>query len=249
MEVDPKRSDKALYDIYWKHGYVKIPGVLDSGEIKELQEECNRLLNSNIVNKNNLRTLFQMNSGSYPERIDPVIDISPMIFNLSKHKSMLSIVENIFNEKPYLFKDKLIFRTPGVEGYPVHQDYAWWYRLVKNPDKILSVYIAVDDANLDNSPVELFPGLHKKLIAKDRNLNSKEVNQLSKFATKAITLQAGDASILHSLTPHRSEDNKSSTSRMSVYFSYNAESAGDLYNKYYEIYKKRENPDNKMVFK
>lgn len=62
---------------YHQHGYLVLRNVFRD-EVAELQAECDRLLHSDIVRPDNPRTPFRLNSGEAPERIDPVVDISPV---------------------------------------------------------------------------------------------------------------------------------------------------------------------------
>ncbi len=60
------------------------------------------------------------------ERIDPVIDVSALFNDVLQDNRILEPLRQMFGEDPVLFKDKLIFKVPGMRGYEMHQDYAWW---------------------------------------------------------------------------------------------------------------------------
>lgn len=111
---------------YWTRGYIRLAGLFTPAEIAAWSAECDRLLRSDIVFPENVRTPFRMNSGDCPERIDPVVDISPVFAALASDPRITTVIEAIFHDKALLFKDKLIFKAPGTKGYTPHQDQAWW---------------------------------------------------------------------------------------------------------------------------
>ncbi|TMV52818.1 hypothetical protein FE783_01055 [Paenibacillus mesophilus] len=56
------------------------------------------------------------------EKFDPLVDISPVFAALVWDESILSPLRDIYLDEPLLFKDKLIFKLPGMSGYTMHQD-------------------------------------------------------------------------------------------------------------------------------
>ena len=80
-----------------------------------------------------------------------------------------------------LFKDKLIFKAPGVAGYDMHQDWAWGWQRLCPADDILSISIQIDGASSDNGGIELFPGYHQQLLTPPgmaTNFRPKELAQI-----------------------------------------------------------------------
>lgn len=149
-------------------------------------------------------------------------------------------LRDIFNDEPLLFKDKLIFKLPGTQGYTMHQDQAWWQ--LCPPDDILSVLIAIDGADAANGALELFSGYHHQLLTPKgelRNLDENEIAKIDSARGELMETQPGDVVIFHSLTPHQSGVNASAKPRRSLYLSYSAARNGDLHDVYYEQYTKR----------
>jgi hypothetical protein len=224
---------------YHQKGYLVLRGVFRD-EVVALQAECDRLLHSDIVRPDNPRTPFRFNSGDAPERIDPVVDISPLFSRLVHDARIVKSLRAIFNDEPLLFKDKLIFKLPGTQGYTMHQDQAWWQ--LCPPDDILSVLIAIDGADAANGTLELFSGYHHELLTpagEMRNLSEAEAVQIDSSRGEIIETQPGDVVIFHSLTPHQSGANTSDKPRRSLYLSYSAARNGDLHDIYYEQYTTR----------
>jgi len=222
-------SDPQLRE-YWTRGYIALRGLFTAAEVADWSAECDRLLKSEYVFKSNIRTPFRMNSGDRPERIDPVVDISPLFSRVVADRRVTDVVAAIFRDKPLLFKDKLIFKAPGTEGYTMHQDQAYWQ--LCPADDILSVSIQIDGANAANGCIELFPGYHGKLLTPPQarmQMSPEAVAQIDLSTGEKIETQPGDVLIFHSLTPHRSERNTDTVSRRSIYLTYSAARNGDFY--------------------
>ncbi len=234
---------------YWKKGYIALRGLFLPEEIAAWQAESDRLLQQNWVDPNNIRTPFRMNSTKAPERIDPVVDVSLVFQELVEDGRILSVLQDIFGERALLFKDKLILKLPGVDGYTMHQDWAWGWQDLCPADEILSVSIQIDGADAANGCIELFPDYHHHLLTPtgvQTNFRAEEMAQLDLSTGEKMETQPGDVLIFHALTPHQSGRNNAAYSRRSLYLTYNAERAGDLKSKYYEDYKDRTGGDGKF---
>jgi len=248
QELDP------LARQYWTDGYIALRGLFFPHEITCWSAECDRLLASDIVHPDNIRTPFRFNSGRLPERIDPVVDISPVFASLIRDPRLVKVVEAIFRDKALLFKDKLIFKAPGTHGYTPHQDQAWWQMCPA--DDILSVSIQIDGATAANGCIELMHGLHDHLRTPAgmlTNFRDEEMAEIDNSLWQKMETQPGDVLIFHSLAPHRSGTNVANVSRRSFYLTFSAGRVGDLYNEHLEKYKSRtgtdENIKGKAYFK
>ncbi len=224
---------------YWEKGWLALPALFSADEVAAWDAECRRLLALDLVQPNNLRTRFRTVSGqSLIEKFDPVLDISPLFSRVANDPRILQPLQAIFNDRPALFKDKLIFKLPTMTGYTMHQDQAWWQMCPA--DDILSVSIAIDAATPENGCIELFPALHRTLLTPAgqlRNMNQAEIQQhIDLSAAHPIASRPGDVLIFHAQTPHRSGPNTTSTSRRSLYLTYTAARVGDLYKAHRDHY-------------
>ena len=227
---------------YWQTGYIALCEMFSPDEVASWGAECDRLLQQNWVAPDNLRTPFRKGATQAPERIDPVVDRSPLFSQLVRDERILAPLREIFGEEPMLFKDKLIFKMPGVEGYQMHQDWAWGWQDLAPADDILSVSIQIDGADICNGCIELFPGYHGELLTPSgmqTNFRAQEVAQIEAARGEKIETQGGDALIFHALTPHQSGKNMANYSRRSLYLTYNTARLGDLRADYYDAYKER----------
>jgi ectoine hydroxylase-related dioxygenase (phytanoyl-CoA dioxygenase family) len=224
---------------YTRKGFVKLGSVFSTAEINAWSDEAERLWTLPEINdSDNFRVDWRCDSNGkrVPERLDPVIDISPLFSHLSQDSRILSVVRHLLGEKPVLFKDKLIIKPPGVDGYPLHQDFAYIDFLGFEGAQQLTVCIAIDATEDTAGPIEFFPDLHHRRLPspaeRPGELDDSEVDVLS---GEILTMQPGDMVIFSSLCPHRSAPNKSDSPRRLLFFTYNTESAGDLYETYYRL--------------
>ncbi|HEX8771575.1 MAG TPA: phytanoyl-CoA dioxygenase family protein [Acidimicrobiales bacterium] len=219
-------------DGYRRRGFVAVPGVFTGDEVSRYVEECDRLQHCGIVHPDNLRTHVP-NSERPPDRLDPVIDLSPLFDSLTSCARLMGPLAQLLGDQPSLFKDKVIFKPPGMRGYKTHQDYAYWQWLTAPPDALLTVLVALDPATAENGAVEFFPGHHDGLLTEPGAPADVDESTLGGPA-EVVETRPGDIVIFHSLTPHRSGDNYSSSMRRQLYLSYNGAAQGDLYAMYYE---------------
>lgn len=224
---------------YQEKGYVILPALFSMEEIQEAREECQRLLSLDLVHHNNVRTPFRKNSGNTPERIDPVTDISPLFEKLVQDHRIMDAVKSIFQGNAELFKDKVIFKQPGTDGYPMHQDNAWW-QMCPGKD-VLSLLVTIDSANKENGCLEFFPGYHHEMLTPAENMRSnftpRELAMIDMSKGEFIELEPGDVVIFHSLAPHQSGTNHSQESRRLLYLTFSNAKHGDLRSEFNKVYR------------
>lgn len=224
---------------YSRRGYIKLSGLFGADEIASWQRECQRLQQLEIVDPNNLRTPFKNPEIPFPEKIDPVVDISPLFAKLIADERLLSVLRAIFQDKTLLFKDKIIYKLPGMNGYSIHQDWAHGWQQFAPADDLLSVSFQIDGADAANGCIELFEGYHHKLLTppgEERAFGEAEKLKMDFAHGEKMETQAGDVLIFHSLTPHQSGKNLADYPRRSLYLTYNAARSGDLREEYYGHY-------------
>ena len=128
------------------------------------------------------------------------------------------------------FHSKLMQKEPKVGGaWEWHQDYGYWY---KNefllPDQMISVMIAITEANQGNGCLQVIKGSHK-MGRVEHSFAGDQVGASQRYVDLAlltmpliyVELQPGDALFFHSNLLHRSEANLSENSRWSLISCYN----------------------------
>ncbi len=243
--MDPyakRHAPTAISDItrdYERLGYAIVASPFEASEIDRWRVECDRLWSlPDVADSSHSRVDLRdaMDGSRVPERLDPVIDVSPLFAALARDERILRIASALLRDDPLLFKDKLIAKTPGTTGYRTHQDFSYIEFFGFPADHQLAAALAVDAAGAENGAIEVFPSLHDRLLpstADDKHLI--EESALDATSAVMIELQPGDMLMLHSLCPHRSRPNLASGPRRLLFFTYNAAASGDHYATYYRL--------------
>lgn len=232
MSVADLRSSNRLYDIaerYRADGYVVVRGLFDRHEMQELADEADRLLSEHydLIDPLNLRCRYMPHCETGEklfEVFDPVNDLSPVCERFSQDARILTLLEAIYGEPAVLFKDKLIFKPPGATGYRLHQDIplAW----PGFPNTFLTVLFPIDPCSEDNGCTEVYRGYHTAHLSDDAESYMLSDSVVDRSRRLPLEMEPGDVAIFHGLTPHRSEPNRSTRWRRTLYTSYNAISDG-----------------------
>jgi ectoine hydroxylase-related dioxygenase (phytanoyl-CoA dioxygenase family) len=216
-------------DFYHEQGYLIVRGVFPDESMAEAAREAETLLRRHdLIDVQNLRCRWQNNvhTGACTfETFDPVIDLSPVYERIALHPCLLVILAALYGEEACLFKDKLIFKPPGVKGYGLHQDWIAWPGF---PRSFLTVLVPFDRADADNGCTEVFPGYHKTgtLSPEDGQYHELPLELIDETKGVNLELDPGDLAIFGGFTPHRSAPNRSDRWRRQLYLSYNKLSDG-----------------------
>jgi 2-aminoethylphosphonate dioxygenase len=220
-------SLKADYD---QDGYVVVRDLFPPDLMADAAEEAETLPEryKNLVNVRNIRCRWQDNvfTGECTfETFDPVIDLSPACKKIALHPLLQDVLADVYGEPAHLFKDKLIFKPPGVKGYQLHQDWIAWRGF---PRSFLTVLVPFESADRDNGCTVVYPGYHRNgcLSEEDGSYHELSANTVKEAHAVPLVLQPGDVAIFGGFTPHRSDPNTSDRWRRQLYLSYNAHSDG-----------------------
>ncbi|MFC3802316.1 phytanoyl-CoA dioxygenase family protein [Cohnella sp. GCM10012308] len=227
---------------YNRQGYLVLRNVFTEAEAKVLQIECDKLLTlPDYTDPKNIRAGYKSyaNGETKIERFDPVHDISPVFASLVQDDRLLAPLRDIYLDEPKLFKDKLIFKLPGANGYSMHQDASWWQGFPI--EGLISVMVAIDGATAENGGLELFSGYHDRLrstAGELRNMNAVEIAEIDPATGRIVATNPGDVIIFHSFTPHQSGLNLSEHSRKQLFLTYSPAKDGELYKAHYQHYQR-----------
>jgi hypothetical protein len=221
---------EAQLQAWRKDGFLVLPGFFHREQIAEAGAEADVLLerHKGIVSTNNLRCRYQpivATGEQLFECFDPVIDLSLTCHRLALDSRLLAVVGALYGEEACLFKDKLIYKRPGMKGYDLHQDYAPWDSF---PHSFMTVLIPFDRADVDNGCTEVFPGCHTRglLRPRDKNYAPLPLDAVAGIEPVPLVLDLGDIALFDAYTPHRSAPNASDRWRRQFFPSYNKISEG-----------------------
>lgn len=212
---------------YHRDGYVLIKGFLKQPEVEKLYKiavndeavTTNAIdLNDNTGKKTKLTLWYKPGNDAYGL--------------LTKSERMVRNVDKLLDGDSAVchFHSKLMQKEPRVGGaWEWHQDYGYWY---KNefllPDQMISVMVAITDANRSNGCLQVIRGSHK-MGRVEHGFAGEQVGASDRYIDLAlktmehvfVELNAGDALFFHSNLLHRSEANNSENARWSIISCYN----------------------------
>ena len=241
----PLSISAAWVDEYRTRGYVRLSGVFTPSEMDSVREEFDRLFaDPEILRADSLRSAARQSllTGTVLDRLDPVIDLSPSLRELTQDARIIAAASAALGEPALLFKDKAIMKPPGAYGYSVHQDYTNWQELPVPPAQLMTVLVAIDSATAANGALQLYPALHHDHLRppeKPSDIFNPQAGlvpaeRLVGVEPEMIEVAAGDLVLFSSLAPHFSGPNQSPHKRRTLFLSYNASSYGDVYDLYYD---------------
>jgi phytanoyl-CoA hydroxylase len=212
---------------YEQDGYLILPGFFSPEEIQKLYhvavEDANMSSHAYDVNdesgKKSKLTLW-FNSGD---------DIYGLV---TRSERIVHAVDGLLEGEGAIchFHSKLMQKEPLVGGaWEWHQDYGYWY---KNeflfPEQMMSVMVAVTEADKKNGCLQVIKGSHK-MGRVEHGKAGEQVGASPRYIELAlktlplvyVELKAGDVLFFHSNILHRSDANESETSRWSMISVYN----------------------------
>jgi len=145
-------------------------------------------------------------------------DLDPVFDRFSRTNSIEQLALDLGVDDPLLLQSMYIFKQPHIGGeVNCHQDCTFLYT---EPQDILGLWFALEDATLENGCLWVMPGGHQRGL-KSRWVRTENGMQFETFDTlpwaeeKLIPLEVkkGSLIVLNGLLPHRSLENRSPKSR------------------------------------
>jgi len=218
-----------------KNGFFAIRKVFKLEFIKKIIDE--------IDIANDVKKYFDRNGRI--RRIEKLYDKGENLKILNKE--ILKSLDNIFNKKFTIFKDKYNPKPPGGEGFYAHFDGVFKFKNQQNVEKngwydytdfFINVLIALDPCNTQNGTIELaraeinnFEDLYKK--TKKNGTPDLTLEEENKLQFTSVDLNIGDMLIFSNTCPHRSKKNTSNEERKTLYYTYSLLSEKSQYDKYF----------------
>jgi ectoine hydroxylase-related dioxygenase (phytanoyl-CoA dioxygenase family) len=214
---------------YAEQGFLVLRRFVSTDLLDEVAAEAEALRHRHdLIAVRNLRCRWQPNvhTGECEfETFDPIIDLSPACRRVALHPQLLAALAALYGEEACLFKDKLIYKPPGLKGYGLHQDWIAWPGF---PRSFLTVLVPLDRADAENGCTVVFPGCHHRgsLTPEDGEYHELPPGLVDESVAVALELEPRDVAVFGGFTPHRSAPNRSGRWRRQLYLSYNKLSDG-----------------------
>ncbi len=85
--------------------------------------------------------------------------VEPRLDALAHHADLLALVERFLGQRSVMFQDMALLKPPGGREKPWHQDKA--YFTYTNETPVVGVWIAIDEATMENGCMRLRSGSHQ----------------------------------------------------------------------------------------
>lgn len=215
---------------YKRNGYLVIKNFCNNVEIQKLYTTA---INDDAMRKNALDLNDQ--SGKKTKLSLWFTPGNDVFGYLTRSEKMITPVAQLLGEHAPVchFHSKLMQKEPKVGGaWEWHQDYGYWYKnQFMFPDELMSVMVALTDANRHNGCLQVIKGSHR-LGRVNHGFSGEQVGADMTMVTNALKtmelvyceLKAGDALFFHSNLLRRSEANLSDHARWSLISCYSLQS-------------------------
>jgi phytanoyl-CoA hydroxylase len=219
---------------YHDDGYALLPGYLNPGEVTALLEDIEGICAGSTVARHDPgRMEMEPRQGPEGTRVRRLYE--PCTFYqrfraLSDSDRLLDTVEPLLGPSFVFHYSKINMKPPAIGSVVEwHQDLA--YYPLTNPDS-LAVLFYLDDATLTNGCLQVIPGAHRGPIldhSRDGIFQGRVTAPIDPPRAVSLEAPAGSAILMHSLTPHASAPNTSTTPRRTLILSYRAADAFPVY--------------------
>jgi len=141
------------------------------------------------------------------------------------HEPLLDIAESLIGANIQLFHDQALYK-PAYHGGEVywHQDNAYWQC---DPPNLVSIWIALDDADEENGCMNVIPGSYIEGLAAHGRAKSEKGDlpallQVDADVDRAVAVpvKAGSAMVHHCMTLHQTNPNCSPRDRRAMVIHY-----------------------------
>lgn len=212
--ADPKIFTREQVDAFNERGYLKGIRLFDAEEIADFRAYFDGLL---------ARTLA---AGGDSYSISTAHLRYGRVWDLLTHPRIVDRVKDLLGENVVGWGSHFFCKMPG-DGKRVswHQDASYW---PLTPSKAVTVWLAIDDANVENACMRYIPGSHRLghltytlTENDDANVLNQTVEGVEKLGEPVnVELQAGEASMHSDLLLHGSESNTSNRRRCGLTLRY-----------------------------
>lgn len=132
---------------------------------------------------------------------------------------IVGAMQSVMGEDLMLWRTNFFIKNPGGAEIPWHQDRNYW---PLEPEIVVSAWMAIDPATVENSCLQILPGSHRKVIphvkAKDEMAFQQmaDLHGLDMNKKVDVELKPGEFILFNERTLHHSEVNHSNLRRIGL---------------------------------
>lgn len=210
----------ANVQFYHDYGYLVAPGLLSPEEIDLLKKDTVKIFRGEygavegtlpaMENETDADVLKKYVAIHFPHKISPVIN------DFMAQKNVVDVLTQIISPNVKCMQSMLFVKGPGKAGQAWHQDEFY----IPTRDKSLTgVWIAIDDASVENGCLWIVPGSHKPGYMMPRVVNHSDeyadvdtidVSGYKKEEVIPVEVKNGSVVFFNGYLLHSSQRNKTS---------------------------------------
>ncbi len=258
LEECPDALTPAHKEQFDRDGYLAFAGVLSQDEVEgaraALSELVHRCKTETAEREGNFWRLpgcltgIQFEKGYVPHENDPEIetkvrkvwlfvDNQEYLHEMAhSHPHIVGLLESLIGKEPILFQDMALVKPPfiGTEK-PWHQDNA--YFAVEPLEAVCGVWIALDDATVENGCMHVIVGGHKHGAFKHIHDRDCEIPlpKIDESLVRAVEIPAGGAMFFRGMLPHQTPPNSSPQRRRALQFHYRSQDSRKVTREEYDV--------------
>ena len=209
----------AVAQQYETSGVVRIKNLLSSNDLSEIRKALARYERETLPTVAEGDRTFEAD-GKTVRNLWRLDQYDPYFLELTRRPEIQQLVARLVHGEPVLGAVET-FNKPARIGsaVPWHQDNLYF---CQNPADMLTVWIAIDPATIENGAVYYAPGTQRKLVPHEpsgvagNSMKASAAPNIAEADQFCGVLQPGDALVHHCQVLHRSEPNRSEQSRLGL---------------------------------
>lgn len=221
---------------YQEHGYLAVRRAFNPAEVRDALAGLMSLIMGEqpdfkgiqfeAAAREHLATLSADQRMDAVRKLCAFCAVEPRLRALSHHAQLLSAVNRLMGGRaPHMCQDMAMLKPPALgREKPWHQDHAYFDYPIGTP--IVGVWIALDEATVENGCMQLLPGQHRQPIIHFRRRDWQICDtQILGQKSVAAPLAPGGLLFFDGLLPHGTPHNHSGKRRRALQFHYRPEDA------------------------
>ncbi|MBX6368497.1 MAG: phytanoyl-CoA dioxygenase family protein [Rhodospirillales bacterium] len=214
---------------YAERGHVTVPGVFSAAEMDEAIADIHAWGEEFLAELSPAERRWYVDSGvkhaTVLRKLDNPVFHRPAIRRLAAKPTLVELVETLIGKGVSVVFSQVFFKPPRGGGpKPVHQDN--WYFGPEDPEGLVTAWVALDDADLENGCMHFGEGTHKEPLVSHVAPEGQPFNLLipeevaRKVPMTPAPVPKGGVSFHHGNVFHQSADNNSDRWRRAVAMHY-----------------------------
>ena len=210
----PQTLNRAQLEFFNRNGYLKGLRVFSEAEVAQHRRYFDQLLAQTLA------------AGGDSYSISTAHLRHGKVYDLLTQPRLVAIIKDLLGENVVAWGSHYFCKMPG-DGKRVswHQDASYW---PLTPSKTVSIWLAIDDAEVENACMRYLPGTHTlghltwQLSEDDEaNVLNQTIPEIERFGAPVnVELKAGELALHSDLLLHGSEANTSARRRCGLTLRY-----------------------------